>query len=297
MTRETFKGKMTRRSVLSGGLGFAAAAMLPCRVFAGLVPVDTSVAGLWNEAKGGDNLYLFPGSRAGTTVVAVTWHEAHREVSRTPMQESIVRIHTGTKTWNFRVGTGVMNSNDWRDNAADVYLGEIVSPTTGRGKIAKAVVISVPTETIAPNGSMAIWAERLSSGSRRRMGTPFLASLTASDDRLAYLYHASSPEKDRQLLMNPLADVIAAKGRSKGLVVDPEVHGRRLANALLPDVMHYDPRLPFGYTFAARNGRHPSESSTEIANTIIDGGPFSGELAPAYPLQLDFPYFRPSTAA
>ena len=50
---------------------------------------------------------------------------------------------------------------------------------------------------------------------------------------------------------------------------DPELHGRRLACILLPDVLRYDPKLPAGFTFAAQNGRHPEEASDIVVNAFF----------------------------
>ena len=52
-----------------------------------------------------------------------------------------------------------------------------------------------------------------------------------------------------------------------------EAHGKRLASRLLPDVLHYNPKLPAGFTFAAQNGRHPGDASARIVDTICNGSP------------------------
>jgi hypothetical protein len=92
--------------------------------------------------------------------------------------------------------------------------------------------------------------------------------------------------------MQPLARAIAMRARARGQIADPEAHGRRLAATFLPDVLYYDSKLPFGYTFASRNGRHPSESTVELVNTIVEGGPFSHMPMATYRLERQFPYFR-----
>jgi hypothetical protein len=178
-----------------------------------------------------------------------------------------------------------------QDGDIAVYIGEILSPARVlQGGIVKAVVMSAPDRALVENGSTAIWAERFESGLRERIGTPFLSSLVAGSDEVAHLYHSCSPAEDRRVLLQPLARQIAARARTR--VADPEGHGRRLASALLPDVLHYDPNLPSGYTFASRNGRHPSESSTELVNTILEGAASSKASEGAHHVKKHFPYFR-----
>jgi hypothetical protein len=57
--------------------------------------------------------------------------------------------------------------------------------------------------------------------------------------------------------------------------------------------MKYDPWLPSGFTFAACNGRHPTEPDSTIVNSILNG--FPGDEGPAHrslTLQSSFPYFQ-----
>jgi hypothetical protein len=73
-------------------------------------------------------------------------------------------------------------------------------------------------------------------------------------------------------LLRPLEFEISRRLRAAGSQVNPESHGRRLASLLLPDVLRYDPHLPVGFTFAARNGRHPLESADEMVYATLNGG-------------------------
>jgi hypothetical protein len=204
---------------------------------------------------------------------------------------SKLRIHAGSKSWDFMVGSRTATSEIVQDGDIAVYIGEIISPTkVTQRRIVKAVVMCAPNRVLVDNCSTGIWAERFEFGLRERIGTPFLSSLAAGSDQLACIYHSCSPAEDRRLLMQPLAREIAARARTR--VANPEGHGRRLASALLPDVLHYDPNLPSGYTFASRNGRHPSESSTELVNTILEGAPSSKASEGAHHLKKHFPYFR-----
>jgi hypothetical protein len=43
-----------------------------------------------------------------------------------------------------------------------------------------------------------------------------------------------------------------------------------LVDLLLPDVIHFNPKLPVGFTFAAQNGCHPGDGAREIAASLLD---------------------------
>jgi hypothetical protein len=293
MTKGLFQKQMTRRTIVSGGLTCAIAWISPSRIASDLGLCEPSLWRSWNRKRvtRNGNLYAFSGAQPESTVIAVTWQELRSRSIDDRTEESRLRIHAGSKSWDFMVETRTASSEMGQDGDIAVYIGEILSPARApQGGSVKAVVMSVPDRALVENGSTAIWAERFESGLRERIGTPFLSSLVAGSDEVAHLYHSCSPAEDRRLLLEPLAKEIEARARVR--VADPEGHGRRLAVALLPDVLHYDPTLPSGYTFAARNGRHPSESSIELVNTILEGAPFSKASEGAHRLQKHFPYFR-----
>jgi hypothetical protein len=116
-----------------------------------------------------------------------------------------------------------------------------------------------------------IWAERLGAGPRRRIATPFLAALIAQDPSLGSLYHASSPDTDEKHLLTPVSELIERRARQSGFEGDSRAYGKRLARAVLPDVLRFDPKRPAGFTFAARNGRHPADNESVVVNSILSG--------------------------
>ena len=176
-------------------------------------------------------LYAYPGARAGTTVLAARWSQG---------PGGLARIHAGSRSWDLQVADR------------------------------EAAVVEVPNELLA--GGKGIWAEKLMrAGARHRVGSPFLAALVAEDDSLARLYHSGSPAGDRGVMQQQVARVVTARARRSGQIADPEAHGRRLAAALLPDVLYYDPAQPPGFTFAQRNGRHPAEEVGLVVSTLLGG--------------------------
>jgi hypothetical protein len=145
-------------------------------------------------------------------------------------------------------------------------------------------------------GITGIWAERRTDfGARQRIGSPFLAEIVAGSPSIAALYHSTSPAEDTVVLEMGVAKEIAEKARAGGRIHRPDAYGRRMASILLPDVLHYDPKLPVGFTFAGQNGRHPEEASDVVVNAILHGYSDSTPRT-RYRLNATFPYFPQGVA-
>ena len=173
-----------------------------------------------------------------------------------------------------------------------IFAGSVATQPGSDGVVLKAVIIEMPKELLAGSGTLDIWAERvLHTGQRQRVGSPFIAALVAEDAGLARSYHNISPSDDRAILMEDVVRAIAAKGRKSGMAGDPDAYARRVASRLLPDVLHYDPQWPSGFTFAAQNGRHPEEVSDLVVDTILSGSPAAGSPKADIRLQKPFPFF------
>jgi hypothetical protein len=174
-----------------------------------------------------------------------------------------------------------------------VFTGNVISPLGVHDGLVTAVVMELPTRAIGQDGSAGIWAEHDEMGSRRRIGTPFLPDLIAENEDIAAIYHSSTPAQDRDMLIKPVAAAIADRLRAKGAAADASSHGRRVASALLPDVLRYDSARPVGFTFAAQNGRHPLESTDEMVSAFVNGEATSAiSVRPARHTGETFPYFR-----
>ena len=287
MTRTILEGSITRRSALRGGVACALASVVPYKLFGNTIIQDAS----WGSTIPLQaELYIFKGAMQGLTAIALTWPE---ETGR----DCTVRIHAGTRTWEFSVSArGGSQSHDHGD--CSVFIGNVVAAVNPDGRVMKALVMEVDARGIDQHGSSVLWAERMVRDSRQRIGTPFLSDIMRDHEDLVHLYHASSPDQDATVLLQPLSAAIAGRLRVAGSTANPDSHGRRLAYALLPDVLHYDPRRPAGFTFAAQNGRHPAESTDEVVRTILNGGKPTGSV-PASPHSSvqTFPYFEQLTTA
>jgi hypothetical protein len=277
---------ITRRSALRGGAACALASVVPFKVFGETILKGAShtSSSRGSTAASQADLYAFRSAHEGLTAIALTWPEETG-------QDCTIRIHAGTKTWEFGVSSDGISGPE-QHGGFSVFIGNVAAPVKADLRVRKAVVMEVDARGIGQHGSSAIWAERMVRGSRQRIGTPFLTDILRDHEELAALYNRSSPDQDAAILAEPLSAAIAGRLRVAGSVASPESHARRLAYALLPDVLHYDPRRPAGFTFAAQNGRHPSELSDEVVHTILNGG-ISPRflLAPRTSVPI-FPYFK-----
>ena len=75
-----------------------------------------------------------------------------------------------------------------------------------------------------------------------------------NNETLARDYHAISPSQDREVLLERVAETVAAGARNTSQIRDPLAYGRRLASRLLPDVLHYNPELPQGFPLLLETG-------------------------------------------
>jgi hypothetical protein len=292
MTRTVLERSITRRSALRGGVACALASVVPYRLLGENIVQDASQGATSSRSSipSQPELFAFNGATQDRTAIAVTWPEETR-------QNCTIRVHANERTWEFTVPVEEVSQSQHHSDYS-VFIGGVVSPVNAAAGPLRAVVIEVAARSIEQQGSAKIWAERVIGGSRQRIGTPFLSHILRDREDMAKLYHASSPDEDRAALLQPLSAILASRLRAAGTVANPDAHGRRLAFALLPDVLQYDSRRPAGFTFAAQNGRHPSESPNEVVSTILAGGRPSGSaLVHAHRSVQTFPYFQQLTAA
>ncbi len=285
--------RVTRRTVLESAVACAMASIVPAKAFA-------EIAGATASGGNGDaralnqnraNLYALPGVQPGTAVIAVTW-VSFDLLDSSAQKRSQVTVHSGSKKWNAMLPGDSMGPDLLEQDGCRVFAGRVETGYGIHSAVIQAVVIQIPEKILRSLGTMDIWAERvMHTGERKRIGSPFVAALVVEDTALAAMYHRISPSDDRAMLTGEIVTAIAAKASASGLVGNPNAHGRRLASRLLPDVLHYDPQMPSGFTFAAQNGRHPDDLSEVVVNTILSGSPASGVARADVRLQERFPFF------
>jgi hypothetical protein len=285
---------MTRRTLLgcSAAVG-ALASFFPSKTFA---EISGSAASA-EKSDGGRlsasaNLYAFPGLQPGTTVIGASWPDCSNRSDSDFQSESQVTIHTGAQEWQVTLPGGT-DSGLFETNGVRVFAGSVAANSRKAAAVFKAVVIEIPETTLSSTPTD-IWAERVTkTGLRQRVGSPFVAALLAEDPSLAHLYHRISPSEDRKMLTGYVVNAIEAEARKSGATSNSYPRARRLASLLLPDVLHYNPQMPAGFTFAAQNGRHPEEISDLVVDTVLSGCAASHPARADFRLQELFPFFPP----
>lgn len=297
-------GTLTRRNMVSGGIAAALACFLPHEMLAEiakatLAPLSSAEP---SSAHLSANLYAFAGGPTNTSVIAVTWPINSPEFQSLSRQASELRIHIGGSTRLIAIPANMANPVQRTEHHNRIFSGQVrthASPSASlSATFLNAVAIETPNDAETIAGPLEIWAEHLTrKGLRHRIGSPFLSALVAENKSLAELYHSTSPADDVLKLHATMAEAIAARVRTNPQVSDPHAYGLRLASALLPDVLRFDPRLATGFTFAAQNGRHPADTAEAVVHSILNASPTVMPLSATLPIQQKFPYFFPITAA
>jgi hypothetical protein len=243
----------------------------------------------------GVDLFAFPGNRVQTVVLALTWPKMWQG-QKDDWHPVTIRLHSNAESWTIRLPHEDGKAAIWDARGCRCFAGDILRSGTSSDEFLTALVIELPSGFVSHHRAISVWGEAFSSnGSRRRFGSPFLGCLLVGNDALAKLYHSSSPSLDSDILTGPLIEVISQRVFEAGFDGNPDAHARRLAALLLPDVMRYDSTRPHGFTFAAQNGRHPSDASAVVVDTILFGSPLRPARSP-FRLQPQFPYFIQAAA-
>ncbi|HTV60858.1 MAG TPA: hypothetical protein VMJ93_18435 [Verrucomicrobiae bacterium] len=137
-------------------------------------------------------------------------------------------------------------------------------------RFVETVVLELDARELAPTTTFAIWAEILRGDMlRRRVGNPIMAALVRCDQELGRIYHRISPSDDRAVLTPGVTRIIAARAKRYGIATNPVAYAERLADAILPDSIRFQPGSPLGFSYAGQNGRHPAERTAEIVRTLL----------------------------
>jgi hypothetical protein len=238
------------------------------------------------EAPASPELFVFRAPSSTNTVIGLSIPCDHGRFAA-----ATARIHVGAKTWSpdLAVPARTRFANDDR---ARIFSGCGMMGA----RFVDAVVLELDARELESPDTLDVWAE-ISGGEepRRRIGNPIVAELVRCDRELAQIHHEISPADDRAILTPVVTRIVAARAKRLGIVSDPDAYARRLADAILPDVISFRPASPLGFSYACQNGRHPAERTSEIVRTLLGGPSLSvAEEQRAMPLDR-FPYLISST--
>lgn len=274
-------GRFTRREMLLAGFSSAlACSLVPVAVWSAVTdhsPLPTE------ESASDADLYAFAGPSGVASVLALTW-------AATPSAIESARIHVNDRSWSFRFSSAGA-FQEFLPNGPQpsfTYAGPLRGTSLHASK--NGIVLEFSNDDLP--FSAKIWAEQVfRSGQRRRVGSLLVAAIIARNEQLARVYHSLTPKRDASMKAL-LAEVITEQATQARSINNPQAHGQRLAELLLPDVLHYSPRSPTGFTFASRNGRHPEEAVATVVHSMLYGLAVSPERTRATaPLESAFPYF------
>jgi hypothetical protein len=271
-TAQPSLGSVSRRAILQGGAAFLALGLNPSFSMSAVMSRDQKF-----------ELFAFKAPASDHSVFAVVLLDSGGKPMR--RADAVVHIHAGNEVCALPIGSD--GSTPVQQGRA--FVGPIHFSTQDPSATRLAVVFETPTSPAKPDETIDVWAEvRWGDGSRSRVGSPVVAEIVACDPSLSEVYHEITPDMDHALLEEALASRLATM--SVG-AEDPVIRGNRLASILLPDVIRYTPGAPVGFNFAARNGRHPSDPTQAVVDTVIAGVVLPGRASEAVRLAGEFPYF------
>ena len=280
-----------RRSIVLGGGASIIGLMIGSPSMAS-VSAPRSEQNRASATTAGSGLYAFPGQAGDTSVIAVTWQEPYtRRVEQT---FSEINIHTGFHDLIVKIRDDGAATIQGNLEGQRTFLGEIALRDEVPGSRGMALVIEAPSPQLA-SSPLQIWAEKKAGdGVRERIGSPFLASFLAEDAKFSKLYHSLSPGEDREVLRGPLERLLFLRAQASMDGRSAATFARRIARGLLPDVLRFDSSEPCGFTFAAQNGRYPTDQSTAVVDAIFTRAA-AAKSADSNMFRRSFPYFSQSS--
>jgi len=270
---------INRRAALGGG---AAAFMTMA-----LMPKPSAAAQSAHKL----DLFAFMAPKSRNLVFAVTFKTSDRPSEGRVGSDYTVRIHVNEHRWTINGPLSTQQRKDSENRCYRCFSGEVFGRRHA-DEILNAAVVETPPQLVGNAERLAVWAELFAAnGSRRRVGSPFIAELMAQEPTMSTAYHAASPKDDVALLAEVLSRRATILANANGNVADPGGHARRLCSHFLPDVIEYRPNHPVGFNFVSQNGRHPADDPAAIVATVLTGAVTAGRSSRSIQLSEAFPYF------
>ena len=240
---------------------------------------------------GEPELFVFNGHEPDRVVVALLLGSTPTDATRVQDSEQSVRIHVGNRAYLTTVPAPWQGGTVTAASESRIFSGTVVGRGSGDARPELAVILETPVPRDITAATLGIWAEVLGPArrrDRRRVASPFVAAVLREHPPLAHAFHRGFPTGDTQLRESFAQQV---QSMAAAHVYDSYTHGKRLAAALLPDVIPYRPDRPVGLSFAAHNGRHPNDQVEPVVAAVLSGAVSPRALRSPYPLAVDFPYF------
>ena len=266
-------GTVSRRAILQGGAAFLALGLNPSFSMSAVMPRDQKF-----------ELFAFKAPASDHSVFAVVLPDSGAKPMR--RADAVVHIHAGNEVWALPIGS---------DGSYDRSTGPCIRRTYPF--LRRKLLRPCGWQSFSKHPPARRSLTRPSTFGRRSVGetaqgrgsaAPSSRKLSRVIRRCRKSTTKSTPDLDHALLEEALASRLATMSLG---AEDPEMRGHRLASILLPDVIRYTPGAPVGFNFAGRNGRHPSDSTQAVVDTMIAGVVLPGRASEAVRLASEFPYF------
>ena len=168
-----------------------------------------------------------------------------------------------------------------------------------KNRNAMAIVLEVPNLLIG-EGNVHAWGTISLCGHApevqvSRWGFPLFTHLFLSNPSKVSLveeYHAAVPSQDRELFEAAIATFAAELANRAGSTVNPEEHGRQVAERLCPSMLPYELGTEASFNPAVFNGRPLGEDAFDVMLTLAANRPISDGVAPDLSkIREEFPYY------
>jgi hypothetical protein len=165
------------------------------------------------------------------------------------------------------------------------------------GRNVSAVVLEVPNtalggETIGVWGTATQVAHGVSA-QITRWGTPLLTHLFLPNPQDKDAFNSGQPSDDTAHFISSIASTVAKATSLVHTSAHPEAYGERVANLLLPSILHYRPTTIASYGFAERNGRTLTDDIMGFSLTLLANQPISEYIGSVGDIQDHFPFIAP----
>jgi hypothetical protein len=128
----------------------------------------------------------------------------------------------------------------------------------------------------------------------QRCGKPNLAATFLDDPKNSLRYNSSDPDTDVANFSALVVDMVGRLVSRAGTHAAPAQYGARVADAILPDVIPFDPKRATSFGFAGINGRGLGDDFGAVVYSAVFNHPMRTALAPLPDTRKTFPYLAPA---
>jgi Domain of unknown function (DUF4331) len=163
------------------------------------------------------------------------------------------------------------------------------------GRNVTGIVLELPNRLLSTQ-SIHVWATTSISIDGElvrinRAAIPLIqAVFNVVDEHLADSYNKSHPRDDLTRYGQHIASIAAQLADLAGSAPDPQAHGQRVAQRLLPDMLRYELGTPARYSVESSNGRALTDDIFDVTLSVVANTPISDRVEAEGRQRATFPY-------